>query len=50
MRDIVAMLIMLVYNLTLIIGSVYLIQVYDWNALWILLSVAMCLNYKRDDK
>jgi hypothetical protein len=50
MRDIVAMLIMLVYNLTLIIGSVYLIQVYNWNAWWILLSVLMCVSYKRKDE
>jgi hypothetical protein len=50
MRDVVAMLIVLVYNLTLIIGSVYLIQVYNWNAWWILLSVVLCVSYKRSEK
>jgi hypothetical protein len=49
MRDIVAMVLMVVYNLTLIVGSVYLIQVYNWNAWWMLLSVILCVSYKRGD-
>ena len=46
MKDVLAILLMVVYNLTILGGTVYLIQFYEWNPWWILLAVLICVNYK----
>lgn len=50
MKGLVACILIICYNLFLICGTVYLVQVYDWNPWWFLLTVMLLGSYKKDDK
>jgi hypothetical protein len=36
----------LCYNLTIVAGTAYVVQFYDWSPWWFLLAVMMMLNFK----
>jgi hypothetical protein len=38
----------MIYNLTLVSGTVYLVQFYDWNPWWFLLTVGMMVSVTKD--
>jgi hypothetical protein len=40
----------LLYNLSLLVGTVYLIVAYDWSPWWFLLTIALMANYIKKDK
>ena len=42
----VATLLVMVYNLTILVGTVYLIAEKDWNPWWMLLAVLLLANRK----
>ena len=46
MKDVLAMLLMIVYNLTILGATVYLISEKNWDPWWMLLAVALCVSYK----
>jgi hypothetical protein len=41
------LLAVIIYNLVILIGTVFLIVEYDWNAWWMLLAVFLLMGYKR---
>jgi len=52
MKELVVYTLIICYNLFLVCGTVYLVQVYDWSPWWFLLTVMLLgsLSYKKDDK
>ena len=40
-------LFVIIYNLVIIVGTVYLIQAYSWSAWWMLLAFCMLAGTKR---
>lgn len=51
MKDTVAIILVLLYNLTVLGTTVYLVQEYDWSPWWFLLSVMLLLTMKtKEDK
>lgn len=45
----VAILMMMVYNIALLVGTVYLIEFHNWNPWWMALTLGLML-YKSDTK
>ena len=43
-------LIIALYNLTLIAGTAYLVALHDWSPWWFALTVLLLANYKKDKK
>ena len=39
-----------VYNITLLVGTVYLVQYHDWNPWWFLLTVALMSHGKYESE
>jgi amino acid transporter len=50
MMDLLAILLVLVYNIILLGGTAYLVQTYDWSPWWFLLTVLLCVSGKLKDK
>lgn len=51
MKDTVAIILVLFYNLTVLGATVFLIQEYEWSPWWFLLSVMLLLSIKtKEDK
>lgn len=50
MKDLLAIFLVIVYNLTLLTGTVYLIAERDWNPWWMMLTIFLLGNYKRKDE
>ena len=51
MKDLFAICAIMVYNIAILAGTAYLVQVYDWNPWWFLLTVGLMLSTKRvEDK
>lgn len=52
MKEMVAYILIICYNLFLVCGTVYLVQVCDWSPWWFLFTVMLLgsLSYKKDDK
>lgn len=50
MKDMVAIFLMLLYNLTILVGTVYLVSEKDWSPWWFLLSVMLMMSFKSRDK
>ena len=46
MKDLLAIALVLVYNITILGGTVCLIQFYDWSPWWFLLSVGLLVSGK----
>lgn len=46
----VAMIINFLYNLSLVAGTVYLIQFYDWSPWWFLLTIVLMTHKVPDSK
>ena len=44
MKDLLAILLVLVYNITLLGGTAYLVEAYDWNPWWFLLTIFLCVS------
>lgn len=49
MNDILEAILVIIYNLTILIGTVYLVQVYNWSGWWFFLSVCLlaCTSKKK---
>lgn len=41
-----SLILVVFYNLTILAGTAYLVQVYDWSAWWFLLAVMLLGNSK----
>ncbi len=51
MKEVIVAALVLMYNLSLLAGTVVLIQFYDWSPWWFLLTILLGLSYKtKDDK
>ena len=51
MKDLVALSLIILYNLTVLGATVFLVQEYDWSPWWFLLSVMLLLTMKtKEDK
>jgi hypothetical protein len=51
MKEIIVAALVLAYNLALIVGTVVMIQFYDWSPWWFLLTILLGLSCKtKDDK
>ena len=50
MKDVVAIFLIVMYNLTLLTGTVYLIAERDWNPWWMLLTMFLLGNHKQENK
>lgn len=48
-KDIVLILIMALYNLTIFIGTAYLVQFYHWSSWWFLFDM-LIISYREKDK
>lgn len=49
MIKIITILLLVIYNLTLLVGTAFLVQVYDWSPWWFLFTVLILGNYKKDE-
>jgi hypothetical protein len=50
MKDLLDTLLVIVYNLTILIGTVYLVAERDWSPWWFLLSVLLLASKTKDKK
>lgn len=50
MKDLFAIFLILVYNITILGGTVYLVAERDWSPWWFLLSVLLMLSIKMKDE
>ena len=50
MEDLLDTLLVVVYNLTILIGTVYLVAERDWSPWWFLLTVLLLASKKKEDK
>ena len=50
MKDLLAILLMMLYNLTILGGTVYLVSEKDWSPWWFLLSALLMLSKTKDKK
>lgn len=46
MIKLIAIIIVAVYNLSLLAGTAYMVQMWDWSPWWFLLTVLLLGNYK----
>ena len=46
MKDLLAIALVLVYNIVILGGTVYLVQFWDWSPWWFLLSVILLASKK----
>lgn len=49
MKDVLDTLLLVVYNLTILAGSVYLIAERDWSPWWMLLTVLLLASKKESE-
>lgn len=45
-KEILALIVCCLYNLSLLSGAVYLVIQYHWSAWWVALAVILTYNYK----
>jgi hypothetical protein len=50
MKDLLAILLMMLYNLTILGGTVYLVAERDWSPWWFVLSAMLMLSKTKDEK
>ena len=50
MKDLLDSLLVIVYNLTILGGTVYLVSEKDWSPWWFVLSVLLMLSKTKDKK
>lgn len=50
MKDLLDSFMVIVYNLTILIGTVYLVAERDWSPWWFLLSVGLLASKTKDEK
>jgi hypothetical protein len=50
MKDLLDSLLVIVYNLTILGGTVYLVAEKDWSPWWFVLSVLLMLSKTKDKK
>lgn len=50
MKEVIVATLVLLYNMTLIAGTVVMIQFYDWSPWWFLLTVLLGLSLKMKDE
>ena len=50
MKDLLAIVALLVYNISILAGTVYLIAERNWNPWWMLLAVMLMYSYKQKDE
>ena len=50
MKDLLAIALVLVYNITILGGTVYLVAERDWSPWWFLLSVLLMLSKTKVEK
>jgi hypothetical protein len=50
MKDLLAILLVMLYNLTILGGTTYLIAYLDWSPWWYLLAVLLLVSGKLKDK
>ena len=50
MKEVLAIFFILVYNISLIGGTVYLIDARGWSPWWIILPILMMLDFKGSTK
>jgi len=49
MKSTFNILLVAIYNLTLIAGTVYVVQFWGWSAWWFLFTVCLLVSYKDDE-
>jgi hypothetical protein len=50
MKDLLDSILVIVYNLTILIGTVYLVAERDWSPWWFLLTVLLLASKTKDEK
>jgi hypothetical protein len=50
MKDLLDTILIIAYNLALIVGTVWLVQFYDWNPWWFLLTCLLLASKSSKDK
>jgi hypothetical protein len=50
MKDLLAIFLILAYNLTILVGTTYLVAERDWSPWWFLFSVLLLVNKTKDTK
>jgi hypothetical protein len=50
MKDLLDSILVIVYNLTILIGTVYLVAERDWSPWWFLLSVVLLASKTKETK
>mgnify|MGYP001408551679 CR=1 FL=1 len=44
------LLLVALYNLMILAGTAYLVQVYEWSAWWFMLAVLLLVSYKSKEE
>ena len=50
MAEVLISLFVILYNLTLVAGTAYLIALHGWSAWWFLAAAFFIMSYKKGDK
>lgn len=48
MKNLLELILCIVYNLTLIGGTVWLVQFYDWSPFWFILTILLLASHKSE--